>query len=71
MLPSELHERAARYAARRRISLGHLIRSSLQTAIEQRDEAPERDPLWADDEVFRGRTPRDLARHHDRHLESD
>lgn len=71
MLPSELHEKAARYAARRRVSLGQLVRSSLQTAMEVSGDAPERDPLWADNEVFRGKTPRNLARNHDRYLESD
>ncbi len=71
MLPSELHEKAARYAARRRVSLGQLVRSSLRAAMDAGDEAPSPDPLWADDEVFRRKTPRDLARNHDRYLESD
>lgn len=71
MLPSELHEKAVRHAARRRVSLGQLVRSSLQTAMEVPGDAPERDPLRGDNEVFRGKTPGDLARNHDRYLESD
>ena len=71
MLPSELHEKAARYAAKRRVSLGQLVRNSLQTAMETPEESPHRDPFWEDEEVYRGKTPRDLARNHDRYLESD
>ena len=40
MLPSELHEKAARYAAKRRVSLGQLVRNSLQTAMETPEESP-------------------------------
>ena len=71
MLPAELHERAAKYAARRRVSLGHLIRRALRETIERRDQESARDPLWTDDLVFRGKTPPDLARHHDHYLEED
>ena len=71
MLPSELHEKATRYAARRRVSLGQLVRSSLQRTLEAPEESPDQDPLWNDEEVFRGKTPRDLARNHDRYLEAD
>ena len=71
MLPAELHEKAAKYAARRHVSMGHVIRKALREAIDMRGEEPDRDSLWADDTVFRGATPRDLARHHDRYLEAD
>ena len=70
MLPSELHEKATRYAAKRKVSLGHLVRTSLRESLDHPAPAPRRDPLW-EDAVFRGRTPRDLARNHDRYLEED
>jgi hypothetical protein len=71
MLPAELHEKATRYAARRKVSLGHLIRTSLRESLSRPTPGTQRDPLWEDDAVFRGRAPRDLARNHDRYLEED
>ena len=71
MLPSELHEKAVRYAARRRLSLGQVVRTSLETALESTGNAELRDPLWADNETFHRTTPQHLARNHDRYLESD
>jgi len=71
MLPSELHEKATRYAARRRVSLGHLIRTSLRESLDHAPADREKDTLWDDGAVFRGRVPRDLARNHDRYLEEE
>ena len=67
MLPQDLKARAARYADRRGVSLGRLIRDSLEERIS-RDAGPKEDPFFADAFVFRGRSPKDLARNHDRHL---
>jgi Arc/MetJ-type ribon-helix-helix transcriptional regulator len=71
MLPAELHEKAAKYAARRRVSMGSVIRKALREALEKPSEESSRDSLWADKEVFRGSTPRDLARRHDHYLEAE
>lgn len=68
MLPAELRRRAFRRAKERGVSLGLLIRESLDNAVPASvDEAGE-DPLLADEAVFRGKAPPDLARNHDRHL---
>ena len=71
MLPSELHEKATRYAAKRKVSLGHLLQTSLRESLDHPAPAGQKDSLWEDDAVFRGRTRRDLARHHDRYLEKE
>ena len=69
MLPRNLKMRASRHAGRLGISVGELIRQSLAAIIYRpTDRAREDDPLFADQAVFGGRAPRDLAEHHDRHL---
>ena len=69
MLPRNLKMRASRHAGRLGISVGELIRQSLAAMIVYRptDRATE-DPFFADQAIFHGRAPRDLAKHHDRHL---
>jgi hypothetical protein len=71
MLPSELHEKATRYAAKRKVSLGHLIRTSLRESLDHPAPDGRRDPLWDDETVVTRRAPRDLARNHDRYLEEE
>ena len=65
MLPPELKARAEREAGIRGVSLGELIRLSLEAALSHdRGE----DPLFADKAVFRGDAPEDLSTDHDAYL---
>jgi len=65
MLPHDLKTRAAMEARRRGVSLGHLIRSSLEAALGRGVES---DPLFADDAIYKGAAPSDLAVRHDDYL---
>jgi hypothetical protein len=65
MLPEALRRRAAIRASQRGISLGELIRDSLDAALP--GASYEHDPLF-EDAVFDGPAPRDLSAKHDRYL---
>jgi hypothetical protein len=68
-LPAELKARAVHHARERGISLGELIRTSLSHVLSmEREDSRLRDPLFADDAVFTGPAPADLAANHDEHL---
>jgi len=71
MLPTELKAKAERRAYERGVSFGELVRESLENALDSREERRTEDPLFKDDAVFRGRTPRDLAEKHDEYLYDD
>ena len=64
-LPEELKLRAERAAHNQGISLEQFICQSLKAALAQ---MPENDPLFADQAVFRGPGPSDLAAEHDEYL---
>ncbi len=66
MLPERLKTRAEREARRRGISLGELVRVSLQATTGGGGAGD--DPLFADKAVFSGESPADLAVDHDRYL---
>jgi len=68
MLPRNLKMRASRHAGRLGISVGELIRQSLAAMIYRPTDRASEDPLFADQAIFSGRAPRDLARHHDQYL---
>jgi hypothetical protein len=68
MLPPDLKRRAVLRAQAEGVSLGELIRRSLESAISDASGARDRDPLFADSEVFAGEVPADLAHNHDRYL---
>ena len=65
MLPEALRRRAASRAKQRGISLGELIRVSLDTAVPA--ASYDEDPLF-EDVIFDGPAPRDLSAKHDRYL---
>ena len=65
MLPEALRQRASSHAKQRGISLGELIRSSLDTTLPA--ASYEEDPLF-EDVVFDGPAPRDLSAKHDKYL---
>ena len=74
MIPDELKMRAIKYASRMGMSLGGFIRESLERALEHPDggqSSDTTDPLLADDAVFSGKTPEDLAENHDDYLYGD
>ncbi|MFW5920840.1 MAG: CopG family transcriptional regulator [Polyangiales bacterium] len=68
LLPDDLKALAERRARERGTSLGGLIREALEAALSGPDDD---DPLFADDEVFDGDAPRDLASAHDHYLYGD
>ncbi len=65
MLPETLRRRAAFRARQRGISLGELIRDSLDAALPGASYG--HDPLF-EDVVFDGPAPRDLSAKHDKYL---
>jgi hypothetical protein len=65
MLPERLRAQAKEQARRLGVSFGELIRRSLEAML---GGAKADDPLLADDEVFDGPTPDDLAADPDRYL---
>lgn len=67
MLPGELRHQAMRQAQRLGISLGELIRKSLQGILKSKTVA-ELDTLFADWAVYEGKAPKDLAKNHDDYL---
>ena len=74
MIPDELKMRAIKYANKMGMSLGGFIRESVERALEPTDGEPSidtTDPLFADDAVYSGETPSDLAESHDDYLYGD
>lgn len=68
MLPADLKARAARLAREQGVSLGELIRETLRATLKRAAARADKDPLFADSEVWEGRAPKNLARDHDRYL---
>jgi len=68
MLSPELKTRAIQKANQRGISLGALIRESLEVMLHNPKDHFSDDPLFADDAVFHDQGPKDLAQNHDFHL---
>lgn len=72
MLPDDLKMRALKHAETMGLSLGGFIRESLEKNLQhpEADRAVE-DPFFADDIVYKGNTPKDLALNHDDYLYGD
>jgi hypothetical protein len=71
MIPTELKSRAAKHAKRKGMSLGGLIRESLERELEIDNHRANRDaddPFFCDDSVFSGESPADLSVNHDEYL---
>ena len=68
MIPDDLKIRAANRAKSEGISLGEFIRMSLEKALRDADRKYPDDPFLADDCVYEGDTPSDLAQNHDKYL---
>jgi len=69
MLPHDLKVKALNRANKMGKSLGQFIRESITLALESTEgNRLEDDPLFADDAVYQGKTPADLAKNHDTYL---
>ena len=69
MLPSDLKIRAANQAKKMGMSLGQLIRDSLENSLNsERKRKAASDSLFLDTAVFEGKTPKDLSSDHDAYL---
>jgi len=70
VLPAALKERAATAAYTAGLSFGEFVRRAIDRALEQKPQrrGRTRDPLFADNAVYRGKGPSDLAEHHDAYL---
>jgi hypothetical protein len=71
MIPQDLKIRAARRASSVGISLGELIRESLERALNSDFAELLDDPFLTDNAVYEGDTPIDLAQDHDKYLYGD
>ena len=69
MLPHELKGRARQLAQEMGISLGQLIRKSLEAVLKDEEVlSPRRDPLFSDVGVYQDETPGDISLRHDDYL---
>ena len=71
MIPEDLKMRAIVRAKIMEISLGGFIRESLEKALKRPGKDGficDEDPFFADDAVFSGKAPSDLALNHDDYL---
>ena len=69
MLPPDLKIRASNQAKKERISLGQFIRETLKKSLDSENRKPsDDDPLFLDNVVFSGISPKDTASDHDEYL---
>ena len=68
VLPQDLKARAIRLAKQMGISLGELVRQSLASQLKPAGRQASLDPLLADQAIYSGSTPKDLAKKHDAYL---
>ncbi len=66
MLPSNLKNRAKRFAVKKGISVGELIRESLEEKLQQnKTSSTKSDPFFDDVNFFSGDVPTDLSANHE------
>jgi hypothetical protein len=68
MLPEELKNQAERSAATMGISLGELIRESLEARLKTLKRPRSEDPLFSNAPIFQDLVPPDLSERHDDYL---
>ena len=69
MLPPDLKIRASNQAKKMGMSLGQLIRDTLENSlITESKRKTAADSLFLDSEVFEGKTPKDLSSEHDNYI---
>jgi hypothetical protein len=71
MLPSSLKNRAQAFAFKKGISVGELIRESLESMLHQAKSERQTDPFFDDTHFFVGDIPTDLSAKHDEYLYDD
>jgi hypothetical protein len=67
MLPEGLRQRALSRAKQKGVSLGELIRDSLDAALPAMSYDVEHDPLF-EDVIYDGPAPADISARHDKYL---
>ncbi len=70
MLPEDLRRRALFRARQKGVSLGELIRDSLNAVLPNVTYDAQRDPLF-EDVIYDGPAPADVSSDHDRYLYDD
>ncbi len=70
MLPEDLRRRALFRARQKGVSLGELIRDSLNAVLPKVTYDAKRDPLF-EDVIYDGPAPADVSSDHDRYLYDD
>jgi hypothetical protein len=68
MLPEALKRAAQAHASQRGISLGELLRESLEQRLKDQPADRSRDPLFLDRAIHTDAGPTDTAERHDEHL---
>jgi hypothetical protein len=68
LLPANLKSRALRRAREKGLSLSDFIREAVAAALREPVPEAAQDPLFADEAVFDGPCPADLAERHDHYL---
>lgn len=71
MLPDGLKQRAAAFASAKGISIGALIRSALEKALQPTNSRGEGDTFFDDTNFFCGDIPEDLSSNPDAYLYDD
>jgi hypothetical protein len=72
MIPDDLKIRAVKHASMMGISLGQFVRESLEKYLQPPNgDRSADDALFADDAVFDGKVPNDVAKNHDEYLYGD
>lgn len=68
MLPSNLKNSAQVLASKMGISVGELIRESLEEKLSQSKVSMKSDPFFDDTNFFKGKIPLDFSTNHDEYL---
>lgn len=71
MLPEELKLQAVEYARECGLSLGEVVRESLEDWLKKRSQRSASDPLFHNVPVYDGPVPDDYSINHDRYLYGD
>jgi hypothetical protein len=69
MLPHDLKAKASKKAEKMGMSLGQYVREAITNSLNtDPNEQPIDDPLFSDNAVFHGKTPKDLVQNLDDYL---
>ena len=68
MLPEDLKSQAVAYARECGLSLGEVVRESLENWLKSKNQRSASDPLFRNVPVYDGPVPEDYSINHDRYL---